>query len=225
MATASTTNRFALSEKPWWCRVMRAKGGFVRKLRTESIVTIIVLVGAATLAGCAHKKSVVAPEVTPVTETSTPATGPGAGTTLVQPEPAISTADRPEGGVAASDLPTNLEALNRGGYVKDAFFETDKSDLRPETREVLAADASWLSSNPSIKIQIEGHCDERNTEEYNLALGWRRANAAKDYLVSLGVGAERIGTISYGEERPFAQGHEESAWSQNRRVHIVITAR
>ena len=73
--------------------------------------------------------------------------------------------------------------LNRAGYLKDAFFDTDKADLRDETRELLAANAAWLKRHPTVKVQIEGHCDERNTEEYNLALGWRRAFAVKDYLV------------------------------------------
>jgi len=76
-----------------------------------------------------------------------------------------------------------------------------------------------------VKLQIEGHCDERNTEEFNLALGWRRANTTKAYLVALGVDVDRISTISYGEERPFATCHEEKCWAQNRRSHLIITAR
>lgn len=187
-------------------------------------VTIALVVGGL---GCAHKKSVVAPEVAPLSAPSTTDTGStaSAGTTMVQPEPAVSSATTPEAGVASSALPTDLAKLNLAGYIKDGFFETDKSELRADTRDVLAADATWLKTNPSVKILIEGHCDERNTQEYNLALGWRRANAAKDYLRSLGVAPERISTISYGEERPFALGHEETAWAQNRRVHFVITAR
>jgi peptidoglycan-associated lipoprotein len=189
----------------------------------------VVLVTVALVAGgfgCAHKKSVVAPEVAPVSSPAAEGSGTAsAGTTMIQPEPTVSAASTPESGVATSELPTSLEKLNAAGYIKDAFFETDKSDLRGDTRDVLAADATWLKANPSVKVLIEGHCDERNTQEYNLALGWRRANAAKDYLASLGVAAERISTISYGEERPFAQGHDETAWAQNRRVHFVITAR
>ena len=199
----------------------------MRKLRMEMLVVTIVILAFAALAGCAHKKSVVAPEVTPLQETpaADPASTKSAGTTLVQPEPAISSAQTPEAGVRGSALPTNLTELNRGGYLTDGFFETDKSDLRQETRDVLSANARWLGDQPSVKILIEGHCDERNTQEYNLALGWRRSNAAKDYLVSLGVAADRISTISYGEERPFAKGQDEVAWSQNRRIHFVITAR
>ena len=144
---------------------------------------------------------------------------------MVRPEPRVAAAEHPEGGVTASELPANLEELNRAGYLKDAFFDTNKSELRPDTREVLAADAPWLKGHPTVKILIEGHCDERNTEEYNLALGWGRANAVKAYLVSLGVAADRIATISYGEERPFATCHDESCWWQNRRARLVITAR
>ena len=187
-------------------------------------VAIMLVVGGF---GCAHKKSVVAPEVAPLSPASTADAGSAAsaGTTMVQPEPAVSAATTPEAGVASSELPTDLAKLNMAGYIKDGFFETDRSELRTDTRDVLAADAIWLKANPSVKVLIEGHCDERNTQEYNLALGWRRANAAKDYLTSLGVAAERIATISYGEERPFALGHDEAAWAQNRRVHFVITAR
>jgi peptidoglycan-associated lipoprotein len=89
----------------------------------------------------------------------------------------------------------------------------------------LAKNANWMLEYQTILILLEGHCDERNTREYNLALGDRRANAVRDYLVSLGVAGSRIRTISYGEERPFAIGHTEEAWRLNRRTHFVITAR
>jgi peptidoglycan-associated lipoprotein len=175
---------------------------------------------------CAHRKAVEAPQPSEGAPVATaPSSTAGGGTTEVQPEPKISEAANPESEVSTSALPTDLAELNKAGYLKDAFFDTDKSDLRPDARDVLAADASWLKDHPSIKILIEGHCDERNTEEYNLALGWRRANAAKAYLVSLGVPDSQISTISYGEERPFATCHNESCWSQNRRAHLVITAR
>ncbi len=184
-----------------------------------------VLSGCVVLAAsCAHRKAVEAPQPPGEAGAATQPAG-GAGTTVVTPEPKISAAENPESGVSASALPTNLDELNKAGYVKDSFFDTDKSDLRPDGRDVLAADAAWLKDNPSVKVLIEGHCDERNTEEYNLALGWRRANAAKAYLVSLGVAEDRLSTISYGEERPCATCHHESCWWQNRRDHVVITAR
>ena len=115
--------------------------------------------------------------------------------------------------------------LNAQGYLDDVFFDTDRYDLKPEAREKLTANAAWLQKYPTISILVEGHCDERNTREYNLALGERRAAAVRDYLVFLGVPTQRIRTISYGEERPFSLGSGESAWELNRRAHFVIVAR
>ncbi|MFV2072452.1 MAG: peptidoglycan-associated lipoprotein Pal [Thermoanaerobaculales bacterium] len=123
------------------------------------------------------------------------------------------------------ELPEDLAKLNAQGYLEDAFFETDRYDLKPETRENLAANAAWLQKHPTISILVEGHCDERNTREYNLALGERRASSVRDYLVFLGIAPQRIQTISYGEEKPFAVGHSEDAWQLNRRAHFVIVAR
>jgi peptidoglycan-associated lipoprotein len=123
------------------------------------------------------------------------------------------------------ELPEDLAILNARGYLEDAFFDTDRWDIRPEYRESLAKNAGWLQQYPSVQVLIEGHCDERNTREYNLALGERRASAVRDYLVFLGIAPQRIRTISYGEERPFAIGHSEEAWQLNRRAHFVITAR
>jgi len=101
-------------------------------------------------------------------------------------------------------------------------FDTDKWRIREDARELLKSNAGLLQSNPDVKIIIEGHCDERNTVEYNLALGERRAAATKDYLVKLGIDGSRINTISYGEERPIDYGHDESAWQINRRAEFVI---
>ena len=124
-----------------------------------------------------------------------------------------------------SELPEDLVVLNQRGYLEDVFFDTDRYDLTPEARGALAKNSSWLVKYPSVQILVEGHCDERNTREYNLALGERRASAVKNYLASLGVPSNRIRTISYGEERPFALGRSEEAWRLNRRAHFVITAR
>jgi peptidoglycan-associated lipoprotein len=123
------------------------------------------------------------------------------------------------------ELPEDLALLNARGYLEDVFFDTDQWDIKPEYRETLARNAAWLQQHRTIEILIEGHCDERNTREYNLALGERRAAAVRDYLVFLGVPAERVRTISYGEERPFALGHGEDVWQLNRRAHFVITGR
>ncbi len=105
--------------------------------------------------------------------------------------------------------------------LNDVFFEFDKSRLTDEAKQVLADNARQLQDATAAMITIEGHCDERGTNAYNLALGEKRANSAREYLVSLGVAAGRITTISYGEERPFNTGHDESAWSQNRRAHFA----
>jgi peptidoglycan-associated lipoprotein len=123
------------------------------------------------------------------------------------------------------EIPEDLEILNARGYLEDVFFETDSYEIPQEYRDSLARNASWLQRYPSIRIMVEGHCDERNTREYNLALGERRAYAVRDYLIFLGIEADRISTISYGEERPFALGSDESAWRLNRRAHFRITAR
>ena len=127
--------------------------------------------------------------------------------------------------VVYSELPEDLADLNARGYLEDVFFDTDRFDLSPEGRGVLAKNANWMLRYSTVLILVEGHCDERNTREYNLALGDRRSNAVRDYLISLGVDATRIRTISYGEERPFALGNTEEAFRLNRRAHFVITAR
>ena len=103
----------------------------------------------------------------------------------------------------------------------DVFFDFDKSESRADAVEQLRTNVPWLQENPSQKVAVQGHCDERGTNEYNLALGERRANSAKNYLVNLGAEAKRINTVSFGEEKPFAQGHNEEAWAQNRRAHFV----
>ena len=125
-------------------------------------------------------------------------------------------------GMASSTMP----ALSSQGGTQDDFvvnvgdrvhFDYDKFSLKPEARAVLDKQAAWLSNYPAVTISIEGHCDERGTREYNLALGDRRANSVKDYLVALGISSHRIRTISYGKERPVALGSNEEAWAQNRR--------
>jgi peptidoglycan-associated lipoprotein len=109
--------------------------------------------------------------------------------------------------------------------LKDIHFDFDKYNIRPEDAEILKENAAILKKYPNLKIQIEGHCDERGTNEYNLALGERRANSAKNYLISLGISPDRLSTISYGEERPLDPGHNEEAWAKNRRAHFVIISK
>src|SRR5713226_6773734 len=105
--------------------------------------------------------------------------------------------------------------------VRDAYFDYDKADLRPDARAALSKTADFLKNYPQLKVNIEGHCDERGSTEYNLGLGDRRASAVKQYIVSLGVSADRVGTVSFGKEKPFCTETNEACWQQNRRGHFV----
>ena len=109
--------------------------------------------------------------------------------------------------------------------LQDVYFDFDRSDIKPDARRILAEDAEWLRKHRAVKVQIEGHCDERGTVEYNLALGQRRAASIRKYLVALGVNPGRLFTISYGEEQPVDPQHSEEAWAKNRRAHFKIKAR
>lgn len=106
--------------------------------------------------------------------------------------------------------------------LQDVFFDFDKWVIRADAKKSLVENVRWLQANPKAAILIEGHCDERGTREYNLGLGQRRAKSAKNYLVAAGIDAKRITVISYGKERPFVLGHDESAWKWNRRAHFVL---
>ncbi|MGH7770868.1 MAG: peptidoglycan-associated lipoprotein Pal [Candidatus Binatia bacterium] len=129
-----------------------------------------------------------------------------------------------------STLPSGLEGLRRGeapvtpasSPLKDIYYDFDRYDLRGDARETLKGNAAWLKANPSARVEIEGHADERGTNEYNLALGAKRAQAAKDYLVTLGVATGRLSTISYGEELPVCKEKTEECWQKNRRARFVV---
>jgi peptidoglycan-associated lipoprotein len=144
--------------------------------------------------------------------TSPAATSSAGGTTAATPS-----ATAPSGPTAGSqeDLVANV-----GDRV---FFDFDKYNLKPDARAVLEKQAAWMKQFASVTVSIEGHCDERGTREYNLALGERRANSVKDFLVALGISPSRVKTISYGKERPVALGSDEQAWTQNRRGVTVVT--
>ena len=121
---------------------------------------------------------------------------------------------------APSARPTGT--AGQASPLKDIFFDFDKSNIRDDAKPNLADDLQWLKANPAAQVTIEGHCDERGTAEYNLGLGERRGKAARDYLVAAGIDSKRMKIISYGKERPFVLGHDESAWRWNRRAHFVI---
>jgi peptidoglycan-associated lipoprotein len=120
---------------------------------------------------------------------------------------------------------SSLDDLNRNSPLRPAFFGLDSAEIDPTAKSVLDGNAALLRQNSTWIITIEGHCDERGTAEYNLALGERRAGAALAYLQSLGIPASRLKTVSYGKEFPFDPGHDDGAWSKNRRAHFVITAK
>jgi len=119
----------------------------------------------------------------------------------------------------------SLEALNAEHPLSDVFFDYDQTTLRDDAKRTLQQDVQWLTKWPTTIVRVDGHCDERGTAEYNLALGDRRANAVKEYLVSLGVRSDRIQMRSLGKEAPFCQTSGESCWSQNRRGHFMLTAK
>lgn len=183
----------------------------------------VLLVAMTTVAACGGKKPPVArPAPPPPASGSSASAGrppappqPVAEPTIVPPEPV------PDERISAA----SLDDLNRNSPLNDAFFALDSSELSDDARRVLNANAGILKQYPSWVATIEGHCDERGTAEYNLALGERRAVTARAYLVSLGIPADRLKTVSYGKEFPFDAGHDETAYAKNRRAHFVITSK
>ncbi|HJT18000.1 MAG TPA: OmpA family protein, partial [Thermoanaerobaculia bacterium] len=181
----------------------------------KGFVLGLVLVALALVPACRSKKP-PAPKVVP-TETSASAPNIPAVETTATTSTETRVANppdfvQPQPTVTVEPLPTDIEQLNRvaaeRGLIRDAFFNFDDSTLSADAQSALQASATWLKQNP----------------QYNLALGDRRAQTAKDYLAALGVDASRIRTVSYGEERPFDPGHDESAWAKNRRDHLVLVA-
>ena len=191
------------------------------------VMTLALL--AIIVAPACHKKT--PPKVAPSVDTApVPAIPPTVTTATAQPVTTETDFVNPKTDTVAVDtLPGDIEELNRvaqaRGYLQDAFFEYNDSTLSANAQAALTTSANWLKKNPQYNLLIEGHCDERGTEQYNLALGDRRANQSKEYLVTLGVDAGRIRTVSYGEERPFDPGHDEAAWSKNRRDHLVLVGK
>ncbi len=197
--------------------------------RTVSL-SLVVIAAAMLATACGGKKPpTVAAAPPPATfpgSVSGPATATG-GTPERPPEPP---ALPPESDVRATPLSpwenrTVDEINGPDSPLKPVFFAYDSDELDDAARQVLAADAEVLKTYGTWVVTIEGHCDERGTAEYNLALGDRRALAARNYLVSLGIGADRMRTVSYGKEFPFDPGHDERAWAQNRRAHFMLTSK
>lgn len=147
---------------------------------------------------------------------------------VVSDEPLMNPSDT-SGGVAAEGAAVGSgnagEAGTASSDLATVYFAFDSFSLSADTKNQLKNNLNWLKSNPNSKVQVEGHCDEKGTVEYNMALGDRRANAVKNYLVKSGIARDRIDTISYGKERPADPGHDESAWSKNRRAVFVLLSR
>jgi len=184
--------------------------------------TALVLTAAVALAaGCGGKKPETVPPPAPppvVTPAPPPPPPPPPPAPVPQPRPAPLTEDQ----IFSAK---SLDQLNAEKPLADVFFEYDKAELKEEGRSALQKNAEWLKRWSAVKVTVEGHCDSRGTAEYNLALGERRANAVKSYLVSLGVGADRVLVISKGKEQPFCPEENEACWSQNRRGHFIIAAK
>ena len=131
-----------------------------------------------------------------------------------------------EGGITERPLSDmTIEEINAAEFLRNIYFDFDRYDLRDDAIDQLEQNAAWLREHPTVRVIIEGHCDERDTEEYNLALGERRANAARDYFIRVGIAPSRLMTVSYGESRPIDPGHNEAAWARNRRAHFRIFER
>lgn len=194
------------------------------KKMSRLIVLTLVIALVALAPACRSNRKTVEPPATEPTTTAVPEVPPPPASSEPVEEPRDFVDETP----VREELPTDIEELNRyvqsKGYIRDAFFNYDESTLDAAAQSALSASANWLkgAEGAGYRLLIEGHCDERGTEQYNLALGDRRANTAKDYLMTLGIDAGRIRTVSYGEERPFEEGQTESAWSQNRRAHLVL---
>ncbi|HEX8616917.1 MAG TPA: OmpA family protein [Thermoanaerobaculia bacterium] len=202
----------------------------MKKFSNVVLMTLVVAIIVATPA-CRSRRKPVKP-VTTVT-TGTDMTVPD-----VEPPPSQGTTNPGQAVTPERDFidetpreevfPADIEELNRfvqsKGYIRDAFYNYDEATLDDAAQAALTASANWLRAREGANyhLLVEGHCDERGTEQYNLALGDRRANSARDFLMTLGVDGSRIRTVSYGEERPFEEGHDDSAFAQNRRAHLVL---
>jgi peptidoglycan-associated lipoprotein len=187
------------------------------------MVWIAVPVLLTFLTGCPKKKPATPAEELDV-ETTT-VTPPPAPAQEVQPPPEPMMEDKVEDPLLSQDLQVVNDELRRRGFSADVYFAYDEDTLSDDARDRLSRNAELLRSQPQLQLTVEGHADARGTNEYNLALGERRANAVKDYMSSLGIAGERLRTLSYGEERPVCTQEEESCWSQNRRGHMVVTGR
>jgi peptidoglycan-associated lipoprotein len=189
----------------------------------RSIATLVASAALITAVACGKKTPPVA-RPAPPPPASTGSTAPVRPPAPPEPvrEPALVPPEPVRDDAISS---ASLDDLNKSSPLKPVYFELDSSDLTAANQKTLDEDAALLKRYASWTVTVEGHCDERGTAEYNLALGERRAIAARAYLISLGVAADRLRTVSYGKEFPFDPGHDESAFAKNRRAHFVITTK
>jgi peptidoglycan-associated lipoprotein len=183
---------------------------------------ILAVIALLVVGACAKKKPPVARPTTPP-----PAGGASSGTRPpAPPEPVREAVPVPAEPIASDTLASSdIDAINKNSPFQPVFFALDQDTIDAVGQQALNANAELMKKYPTWIITIEGHADERGTAEYNLALGERRALAARNYLVSLGMPADRLRTVSYGKEFPFEPGHDEAAWSKNRRAHFVVTSK
>jgi len=204
--------------------------------RCRNGILVSLLISVVVLAGCAKRPAMTAasapapsgaaqatapPATTPPAATTPPTSGSESSTSTT---PGPSGTQPPSGGTATPGARPPVSEFTANPNLKDIYFDFDKYDIRPGDAKILDTNATWLKANDNL-VLIEGHCDERGTNEYNLALGERRAKATMNYLVSQGVQAGRITIISYGEERPICTEHNEACWAKNRRAHFLTKAR
>lgn|SRR5574337_49867 len=193
--------------------------------------TITLVLVALFLTGCPKKPEIVETTPSPMAmqapKGATPETKPPAEVAPQAPETKVTpeAGAVPEAQVAEAEINGGKSAKAAESALQDIYFDFDRSEVREDAKKLLAGNIEWLRKNGAAKVTIEGHCDERGSSEYNLALGERRAKATRDYLAAAGIEANRISTISYGKERPFVMGHDESAWKWNRRAHFVLSTK
>ena len=187
----------------------------------KKIFVFVMITFGLLFTGCAQKK-VVQPEQPAQPEITKQETAPPKESVQKMPEyrPPEKITERQLAKIETKEEQPQYK--EEKGMFEDIHFDYDKYDIQPDAQSALQAVANWLLKNPSAKILIEGHCDERGTNEYNLALADRRAKAARDYLVALGTASNRIEMVSYGEEKPLCTEHTEECWAKNRRDHFVI---
>jgi peptidoglycan-associated lipoprotein len=189
----------------------------------RSLATLVVTAALMTAVACGKKTPPVA-RPAPPPPANTGSTAPSRPPAPPEPvrEPSVIPPEPVRDDAISS---ASLDDLNKNSPLKPVYFELDSSDLTAANQKTLDEDAALLKRYTSWAVTVEGHCDERGTAEYNLALGERRAIAARAYLISLGIAADRLRTVSYGKEFPFDPGHDESAFAKNRRAHFVITTK